>query len=73
MQQEVKGMQKIVKINLEKAEGSNPWLFLLNRESGELLYSGELINEIEIDATIETLVVVIDKNKKYKAICDDGI
>lgn len=73
MLQEVNGMQKIVKVNLEKAEGSNPWLFLLNRETGELLYSGEVIEEIEIDATIETLIVVIDKNKKFKAICDDGI
>lgn len=73
MLQEVNGMQKIVKINLEEAEGSSPWLFLLNRENGELIYSGEVIEEIEIDATIETLVVVIDKNKKFKAICDDGI
>ena len=73
MPYEVKGMQKIVKVNLQEAEGSNPWLFLLNRETGELLYSGELVEEIEVDATIETLVVVIDKNKKYKAICDDGI
>ena len=66
-------MQKIIKINLEKAEGSDPRLFLLNRENGQLIYSGEVIDEIEIDATIETLVVVIDKNKKFKAICDDGI
>ena len=73
MPQEVNGMQKIVKVNLQEAEGSNPWLFLLNRETGELLYSGKLVEEIEVDATIETLVVVIDKNKKYKAICDDGI
>ena len=73
MPQRINGMQKIVKINLQEAEGLNPWLFLLNRETGELLYSGEVIEEIEIDATIETLIVVVDKNKKFKAICDDGI
>lgn len=66
-------MQKIVKINLEEAEGASPWFFIFDRLTGDRLYSGEVVPEYEVDATIETMVVVIDRNKKYKAIVDDGI
>ena len=66
-------MQKIVKINLGEAEGASPWLFIFDRLTGDRLYSGEVVPEYEVDATIETMVVVIDRNKKYKAIVDDGI
>ena len=66
-------MQKIVKINLEEAEGASPWLFIFDRLTGDRLYSGEVVPEYEVDATIETMVVVVDRNKKYKAIVDDGI
>ena len=73
MQPKAKIMQKIVKINLKEAEGASPQLFVFNRLTGEKLYGGSLVSEIEVDATIETMVVVIDLNKKYKAIVDDGI
>ena len=66
-------MQKIVKINLKEAEGASPQLVVVDRLTGEKLYGGSLVPEIEVDATIETMVVVIDLNKKYKAIVDDGI
>ena len=66
-------MKKIVKINLKEAEGASPWLFIFDRLTGDRLYSGEVVPEYEVDATIETMVVVIDRNKKYKAIIDDGI